>query len=398
MGTGDARWPIAIAALSILGLIISGCATEPRVPFTEAQQNAAVPSGMPPNVRFWADAPSSVLRSDARPPIATKGEPFIYLALSGGGGGGAYGAGVLNGWTDAGTRPEFTVVSGVSTGALIAPFAFLGPAYDPTLKQIYTSGEAENALRDPSPLGALFGSGLYGRGRLRRMVEQYVDDNLLQAIAQEDGKGRRLLVVTTDLDSQRTVIWDMGAIASSKAPNAYKLFRDVLAASASIPVVFSPQLIDVAGNDHPFQEMHVDGTVSKAIFTLPDVFLFGAKSPIAHRTRPILYMIVNSHIDPSFEEVPQQAEAIAMRTFATMNRANTLAVLAQTYNASRRDGFSFNLSYVGRDMPEGGGTGFETEHMRALYRYGYDKARTSSLWEAKPPQVEVKEAAETAAR
>jgi hypothetical protein len=96
--------------------------------------------------------------------------------------------------------------------------------------------------------------------------------------------------------------------------------------------------------------------------------------------------------------VPQQAEAIAMRTFATMNRANTLAVLAQTYNASRRDGFSFNLTYVGRDMPEGGGTGFETEHMRALYRYGYDKARTSSLWEAKPPQVEVKEAAETAAR
>ena len=199
-------WAHAVAALGVVALIIGGCATEPRVPFTEAQARAAVPSDMPPNVRFWADAPPSVLRGVARPPVTQSGKPFIYLALSGGGGGGAYGAGVLNGWTERGTRPEFTVVSGVSTGALIASFAFLGPAYDATLKRIYTSGEAEDLLRDPNPLGAFFGDGLYGRARLRRMVERYLDDSLLQAIAAEDAKGRRLLVATTDLDSQRTAI------------------------------------------------------------------------------------------------------------------------------------------------------------------------------------------------
>jgi predicted acylesterase/phospholipase RssA len=327
----ELKFARGLVAAAALGLLVSGCAPETRVHFTEAEAKAAVPYGMPANVRFWADSPLSSLRSSARPPIT--GKPFVYLALSGGGGGGAYGAGVLNGWTPAGNRPEFTVVSGVSTGALIAPFAFLGPSYDATLNEIYTSGEAEELLRDPDPLGVFFGAGLYGRSRLRRMVERYVDDSLLRAIADEDAKGRRLLVVTTDLDSQRAAIWDMGAIASSHAPNAYKLFRDVIAASASVPVVFSPQLINVAADGQSFQEMHADGTVSKPIFTLPDVFLFGAKSPIAGRTRPALYMIVNSHIDPTFEETPPQAQAIAMRSFATMNRANTIAVLAQTYSA-----------------------------------------------------------------
>lgn len=396
MGLRDFKLTCAFAAWAALAPLIGGCASEPRAHFTEAEAREAVPVGMPPNVRFWADSPPSLLQKAARPPASEK--PFVYLALSGGGGGGAYGAGVLNGWTEAGTRPEFTVVSGVSTGALIAPFAFLGSSYDATLRAIYTSGEAEELLRDPSPLGVIFGSGLYGRARLRRMVERYVDDSLLQAIADEDAKGRRLLVVTTDLDSQRAAIWDMGAIASSHAPNAYKLFRDVLAASASIPIVFSPQLINVAADNQPFQEMHVDGTVSKPIFTLPDVFLFGAKSPIANRKRPVLYMIVNSHMDPNFQETPQQADAIAMRSFATMNRANTLAVLAQTYTASRRDGFSFNLSYIGNDFPESTGTGFETSEMRALYNYGYDRARSSALWEGQPPLVEPKAVAQTAQR
>ena len=215
---------VLVLCTSLLG----ACATAPRTSFTEADQIAAVPTGNNA-IRYWADTPASAFQGGARRAIVPKGRPFIYLALSGGGGSGAYGAGILNGWTQSGTRPEFTMVSGVSTGALIAPFAFLGPAYDDTLKQMYTSGEAKRLIEQPNPLGAIFGPGLFGRLQLRRLVERYIDEDFIRAIAREDQKGRRLLVVTTDLDAQRAVIWDLGAIASRGGSDAYKLFRDVLA-------------------------------------------------------------------------------------------------------------------------------------------------------------------------
>jgi predicted patatin/cPLA2 family phospholipase len=383
------------AALLTLSLLLGACASTPRAAFTEAEEDAAAPSGFNA-VRYWADAPASAFQNTQRRATPQKGRPFTYLALSGGGGGGAYGAGLLSGWTEAGARPEFTIVSGVSTGALIAPFAFLGSTYDGTLKQIYTGGQAEDLIKQANPLGAIFGNGLVGRGPLRQLIERYLSDDLLSAIAREDQKGRRLLVVTTELDTQRAVVWDMGAIAATGGPRAFKLFRDVLAASASIPVVFAPQLIDVQTADRSFQEMHVDGAVSSPIFTLPDAVLFGGKKIVAHGTRPDLYVIVNSRIDPTFEIVPNQVEAIAAHSFSTMNRIATKAVLAQTFNAAVTEGFSFHLSYIGKDHPESGGTGFETDSMRALYDYGYEKARVGSFWVTSLSQVEAAKDAATA--
>jgi predicted acylesterase/phospholipase RssA len=367
--------------------MLSACAMEPRTPFTEADQMAAIPI-VASNIRYWADAPESVCQNAARRAVVQKGSPFIYLALSGGGGGGAYGAGVLNGWTDSGKRPQFTVVSGISIGALIAPFAFLGPAYDDRLRKIYTNGDAERLIHDPNPLGAVFGAGLFGRERLREMVERDIDDDLIRAIATEDGNGRRLLVVTTDLDAQRAVIWDLGAIAAIGGPNAFKLFRDVLAASASVPVVFAPQLIDVEANGRKFQEMHVDGAVTIPVFTLPDMFLLGGKTIASRAPLPDLYVIVNARIDAGFEVVPNQTLAVAARSLSTDNRVGTQAALAQTHKFAQRPGFSFHLTIVGRDAPESGATGFETAAMRQLYDYGYEKGRTGTFWEAKLPQIE----------
>jgi predicted patatin/cPLA2 family phospholipase len=391
------RGKIVAAAITLFALTLGACATAPRTPFTEADQAAAVPTGSNP-IRYWADAPASAFQGTSRRALAQKGQPFTYLALSGGGGGGAYGAGLLNGWSEAGTRPQFTIVSGVSTGASIAPFAFLGAEYDETLKQMYTSGQAENLIKQANPLGAIFGNGLVDRGPLRELVERYLSDDLLNAIAREDQKGRRLLVVTTDLDAQRAVVWDMGAIADVGGPKAFKLFRDVLAASASVPVVFAPQFIDVQTNERSFQEMHVDGTVSAPIFTLPDAILFGGKKVVAHGTRPDLYVIVNSRIDPTFELVPNEVEAIAAHSFSTMNRIATKAVLAQTYDAALREGFAFHLSYIGKDLPDSGGTGFETDGMRRLYEYGYEKGRSGSFWVTALSQVEAAKEAATAQR
>jgi predicted patatin/cPLA2 family phospholipase len=395
--TCGASWFVrAVATLALSAVLLGGCATAPRTPFTAADEAAAFPAGPNP-IRYWADAPVSAFQGASRRAVPQKGLPFTYLALSGGGGSGAYGAGLLNGWTESGARPQFTIVSGVSTGALIAPFAFLGPAYDDTLKRMYTSGDAEALISKANPLRAIFGDGLVGSGPLRQLVERYLSNDLIDAIAREDQKGRRLLVVTTDLDAQRAVVWDMGAIAEAGGPKAFKLFRDVLAASASIPVVFAPQLIDVEANGHSFQEMHVDGTVSAPIFTLPDAILFGGKRVVARGTRPDLYVIVNRRIDPSFEVVPNQVEAIAAHSFSTMNRVGIKAVLAQTYTVASRDGFAFHFSYIGKDFPDRGGTGFETDTMRQLYQYGYEKARSGSFWLTKPSQVEEPRETATAA-
>ena len=389
---------IIFIALLLCGALLSACGSEPRAAFTFADQMAAVPIGAG-SIRFWADSPQSVVQDAMRRAIVQKGKSFAYLALSGGGGGGAYGAGVLNGWTESGTRPEFTVVSGVSVGALIAPFAFLGPSYDAKLKHIYTSGEAQSLIAHTSSLGAIFGGGLIESGRMREIVEHYIDDEMLGEIAREDRKGRRLLVVTTDLDAQRAVIWDMGAIAATGGPQAYKLFRDVLAASASVPVLFAPQLIDVEANNRRFQEMHVDGAVTAPVFILPDTLLLGGKSIVARGGRKNLYVIVNTRLDAGFQVVPDKAEAIAVRSFGVMDRVYAEAVLAQTYKVAKRDGLGFNLSYIGSDIAESGGNGFGTATMRRLYDYGYAKARSGALWENEPPQVETaRESAKTSER
>ncbi len=344
---------------------------------------AAMPLGTR-SVRFWADAPESVVQDAARRVVIQKGRKFAYLALSG--------AGVLNGWTQSGTRPAFTVVSGVSVGAMIAPFAFLGPDYDAKLRRIYTNGEAQSLIDQTSPLGALFGGGLIESGRMREVVERNIDDAMIGEVAREDGKGRRLLVVTTDLDAQRAVIWDMGAIAATGGPAAFKLFRDVIAASASVPVVFEPQLIDVQANDRRFQEMHVDGAVTAPVFILPDTLLLGGKKNFPNGARQNLYVIVNAPLDAGFKVVPNKAEAIAARPFGVMTRVETEAVLAQTYKVATSDGLGFNLSYIGQDIPDSGGTGFETETMRRLFAYGYTRASAGSFWENKPPQVETAKA------
>ena len=244
--------PSAILAIMFM---LAGCSSLPRTSYTASDAASSTVLDLD-QLRRYADEPASTF---LKTNVSSQAGALSYLALSGGGADGAYGAGVLNGWTAAGTRPEFSVVSGVSTGALIAPFAFLGPAYDATLRDVYTSGVAESLLNTPSIVHAVFGSGLFGNTHLRELVARYIGKDMLGAIAAEHAKGRQLLIVTTNLDTQRTVIWDMGRIAAIRSTQALNLFRNVMAASASIPVVFPPMLIDAEANGHRFQEMHVDG-------------------------------------------------------------------------------------------------------------------------------------------
>jgi len=359
--------------------ILVGCSSLPRTAYTASDAASSTVLDLS-ELRRYADEPASAFKAD----VNSRAAPLSYLALSGGGADGAYGAGVLNGWTAAGTRPRFSVVSGVSTGALIAPFAFLGPAYDATLRDVYTSGIAESLLGTPSIVHALFGSGLFGNTQLRELVARYIDQDMLAAIAAEYAKGRSLLIVTTNLDTQRTVIWDMGRIATIGSPQALNLFRDVLAASASIPVVFPPMLIDAEANGHRFQEMHVDGGVTAPVLTLPEAFLL-RNGAIARGLRMNIYILVNDKVERDFRLVPNSTIDIAARASASVMKTQIRSVLFETYDSARRNNFGFNLTYIARDFPSPGSSGFETGYMRSLYQYGFDKAKTGNFWAKAPP-------------
>lgn len=364
-------------------LALGACASVPRQAYTAAEARVAEVAGIP-NARAFADASEEALSAMMAAPGA-RARPFAYLALSGGGGDGAYGAGVLKGWSESGTRPEFSLVSGVSTGALTAPFAFLGPAYDPVLDEIYTSGIAATLVQEPSLVNVVFGSGLFGDERLRHLVGRYVTPGLLAAVAAEHAKGRRLLVVTTNLDTQRAVIWNMGAIAASGAPNAVSLFTDVLTASASIPAVFPPQLLDVQAEGRAFQEMHVDGSVVTPVFTLPQSFLV-RDGRFRSAGKADIYVVINGRLEPEFEVTKNNTLSIVEKSFTTASRARSRATLVATDVFARRNGMGFNLTYIDERAPQTTtARGFDTAYMRSLYQFGYEAGRTGQFWQPSVP-------------
>ena len=371
-----------LAGIFLLCGAIAACAT-PRAQFTAAQAEKAQPLGFP-GVRAFADSP--VAKLAAAPGKVEAQKEFVFLALSGGGADGALGAGILNGWTATGHRPEFTVVSGASTGALMAPFAFLGPAYDDVIKEIYTGGHAEQLVKAANVTNVIFGAGLISAGSANSIISRFITRRVLDDIAREYRKGRRLYVVTTNLDAQRPVLWNMGAIAASDRPDALSVFGQVLTASASFPGVFSPVLIDVEADGHQFTEMHVDGETTDPIFVAPEKILKSlslATSPATHKS---IYILINTKLEPSFEvteNTPLQVPSRAVFTLTKTERQNSVRA---AYDFARRNGFKFNLAYLPKDIPDKGSVEFDTGYMRSLFEYGYELARAGTAWHSSPPQ------------
>jgi hypothetical protein len=374
--------PVAIA-FALLAL--AGCASLPRVPFTKEQQAAATIPGIP-DARVWSDDRADVLRarSQAITSAARRGGQFNVLAISGGGSNGAFGAGLLAGWAERGTRPEFTVVTGASAGALIAPFAFLGPEYDPMLRNLFSEGIGEELLQIDG-FSALFGAGVFKTEPLKRLIARYVDEAMLERIAAENQKGRKLLVVTTNIDAQRTAVWDMGAIAASGAPGAVSLFRDVLTASASVPGVYSPVLINVEGEGQRFAEMHVDGGVRANLLVVPESMLLTSAPPQTAGLHPRVYIVLNDKVEQDFEVVEGKALTIVARSFTTAVKANTQNTLIATYEFARRNKWDFNLASINGDYPTTTSLGFDRAYMQQLYQYGYEQGRAGPPWRKNLP-------------
>jgi predicted acylesterase/phospholipase RssA len=309
------------------------------------------------------------------------------LAVSGGGADGAFGAGLLTGWTEAGTRPEFKLVTGVSTGALTAPFAFLGSAWDPKLTAVYTEIKPADVFEKRGFTAAIWNDAMSDTAPLWRLISRYVNQEMLAAIAGEYAKGRLLLIGTTDLDARRPVIWNIGAIAASGQPQALDLFRKILLASAAIPAAFPPALFDVEVNGQRYQEMHVDGGAIAQMFLYPPA-LAQAEVLRSTKPRPIrAWLIRNSRLDPEWASVERSTMSIAQDAITTMIQTSGMNDVNRIYLTTVRDHVDYNLAYIGPDFTAKAKEDFDPVFMRALYDYGRAKARTGDAWAKRPPWV-----------
>jgi len=315
--------------------------------------------------------------------------PAAALAVSGGGDNGAFGAGLMNGWTAAGDRPEFNLVTGISTGALIAPFAFLGPKYDDTLKEVYTKVSPKDIADRRSILAAIFSDAMADNAPLWRLIEKRVTRELLDAIAVEyTTKGRLLLVGTTDLDAQQPVIWNMTKIAASRDPKALELFRTIMIASAAIPGAFPPVMIDVLADGGHYQEMHVDGGAMTQVFIYPpdvDIQIVRAETAGAPEREKRLYIIRNSRLDPEWSEVERKTMTIAGRAISSLIQTQGIGDLDRIYLTTQEDGVDYNLAYIPATFNAPHKEDFDTEYMRQLFALGYEMAAKGYPWQKEPP-------------
>ncbi|WP_279247470.1 patatin-like phospholipase family protein [Candidatus Litorirhabdus singularis] len=305
-----------------------------------------------------------------------------YLAISGGGSKGAYGAGVLVGWTEMGTRPQFAIVTGVSTGALIAPFAFLGPEYDQQLKEAYTTLGTDSVIKIGNIFRSLANDGLMDSSPLTETLNRYVNEEMIKKIAAEHRKGRRLLIGTTNLDAGRQVIWNIGRIADSGHPDSADLIRDIMRASASIPGTFPPVYFTVEANGESYDEMHVDGGVAAQMFLYPSsVSMNEVAETLKVKGKPHAYLIGNSLVHPQYLPTSPSIYKITRRTISTLTRTQGVGDVYQIYAVANRDGVDVSLTWIPEDaVEEVSNEPFDPVYMSALFEYGYQRALKGEVW------------------
>jgi len=389
---------VLLAVGACLALALSGCATLerlPAVPYAQAHQANILDI---PDARFYVGDTNRILavaqKAYQRRSQRTASTTRNFLAISGGGDDGAFGAGLLVGWSDRGDRPEFDVVTGVSTGSLSAPFVFLGRKYDAQLKEVYTETNASMVFEQRAPvLAAVASDAVSDTTPLRNLIAERLDSAMIQRIAEEYGKGRLLFILTTNLDQARPVIWNIGAIASSSNPKARDLIINVLRASASIPAIFPPVMLDVTVDGERHQEMHVDGgTVAQAFLYPPSVSIKLAAARIgvdekALKTsrKRVAYIIRNGRFSRAEESVKLQTIAIAKEALSTMIASSGVNDTYRMYLIAKRDGVDFNLASIGDDFAVPYKGPFDQAYMQSLFAYGYERGRAGYHWQKLPP-------------
>mgnify|MGYP001464896858 CR=1 FL=1 len=380
-------------------LILAGCAGLTRNPVPLSDGARAEIPGLP-DVRAWAAVPSDAMERDfalsfqqERPGTffrrADGRTIYPQLALSGGGPNGAFGAGFLKGWTDSGQRPVFKIVTGVSTGALIAPFAFLGSAYDDRIEHFYTTTATRDVFALPGSLllQVLRGEAVADSAPLAALIASELDMALLQQIAAAHAEGRRLYIGTVDLDAQRFVVWNMGLIAQAGTPQALQLFRDVVLASASVPMAVQPVFFEVEVDGRRYDELHVDGAVGARVFYNGGLFRTSVvrERVLERHTYEDVYIIHNGQLSPQAEHTSRTLRSIGQRTLRALSLGATSGDLFRIYYQTGAEGAGFHWVTMPDGVEVRGDELFDPAKMRELFSLGYDMARGGPRWQTRPP-------------
>ncbi len=376
------------------GLTTTACGPLERVNTVPAEALDRVKVAGITNGRFYIDTGTAGLTAEGEAAYArelalwrSQGHagplpPAYYLAISGGGDDGAFGAGLLTGWTKRGDRPEFKLVTGISTGALTAPFAFLGPAYDDALTEVYTRTSADKIFTKRSFMAAITSDALGDTAPLYTTMSKYLTMDMMRKIAAEYDKGRLLLISTTQFDAAKPVIWNIGAIAKTDSPEALETIRRILIASASVPGAFPPVMLDVEIDGKKYQEMHVDGGAVAQVFLYPPSLSVKASGIQRKRTA---YIIRNSKLGAPWEDVSRQTLTIAGRAISMLLASNGVGDMYRIYTTTKRDGVDFNLAYIDQDFTTPYVGPFNSGYMGSLYQYGYNQAQQGYHWKKLPP-------------
>lgn len=399
---GAFRRPGRLGAALVSALLCLGCANAiDRTPPPAATYRQAQVPDFPP-IRFFGDkAPPEtafdigawernrlpILRAEAGPGERPHANALL---LSGGGPDGAFGAGLLNGWTATGARPTFEIVTGVSIGALMAPFAFLGPDYDDELREMFLTIEGDESVFAARILAVLGGApALTDNAPLRALIARYVTESLLDAVAEEHRLGRRLFAGTTYLDARRPMTWNLGAIAASDNPARVQLFRDVLLASASIPGVVAPVLVDVEIDGERFSEMHVDGGVMNSVFVAaPDFFLGGGRSRALRDLGATVWIIQNNKLRAPYGPNGDSFVDITRTSLSETLRSQARGDQTRLFFVARDQDVNYRLAAVPVAFDETGASGFDPEYLRRLYETGETLALDGYPWRLIPPSIE----------
>ncbi|WP_171173780.1 patatin-like phospholipase family protein [Ruegeria sp. HKCCD8929] len=375
-GSGRAARIRGLAGILFVAGTLMGCAPFDRgTGMTEDRETA--PELVARDLRFWADEPAGALSSHL-----PGGRLSDVLVLSGGGPDGAFGAGVLTGWTDAGTRPEFDVVTGVSIGAIIAPYAFLGPEYDDELEDLVLNRTGKLQRPELTVSGLIFDAGAFERQALSTLVNAILTPDVIARIAEEHRDGRRLFVATTDLDAQRMAVWDIGAMAQAANPQMAEAIRGVFVAAAAIPAAFKPVRLSAPSVLGIEDELHADGGVISQIW---------APDPRALRTHnrgrgTTYHIIINNAVEPDFDVINANAASLGTRAITTLIRAGMHADLALTETLLRQSGSDMSLAYIPPDWPLAvHALDFSPEHLLEIYQLGRNAARDGSIWVPRVP-------------
>ena len=409
-----AWWLVRTLLIVSVAVVLTAYVASRFRPGPRGLNEAAVPAAVAnqitvlglPNGRFWAwyDLDGDALvreweQSNDRQRVAGGSDddpPSHFLGISGGGGDGAFGAGLLCGWYDSGSMPEFKLVTGISTGGMIAPFAFLGGPYIDQLRELYTTIKSQEEIRTLRALngfyGIAFGEALADTGPLHRLIARYVNARMVADLAAAYKNGRMLMIATASLDHQRPIIWNIGAIAASGHSEALELIRKIILASASIPGAFPPVMINVDAGGKRYQEMNVDAGVVQQAMLYP--MYFGVRTSLRYgklaRERHA-YIIRNARLDPDWASVNRDFLTIIERAVSTMIHYLGYNDVVRIYDMTKRDGIDYNLAYIETDFAQKKNELFDPAYMKALFDYAYEKGRNKPVWRKAPPILDIPE-------